>query len=68
MRYNSLHDLISGSSSSRRYFLSLPVKMQLTLHKHNDYIHSAEELHQRAEAIKAYDRSVFLSGGKYQGF
>lgn len=68
MRYNNLHDLISGSSSSRRYFLSLPVKMQLTLHRHNDYIHSAEELHKCTEAIKAYDHSVFLSGGKDQEF
>ncbi len=45
MRYKNLHELIDGSKSSRIYFLSLPVKMQLRLHEYGDYISSAEQLH-----------------------
>ena len=49
MKYNNLHDLITGSSSSRRYFLTLPVDMQLKLHRDSDNIHTAEELHRLAD-------------------
>lgn len=52
MRYQNLHDLISHSSSSRSYFLSLPVSMQILLHDHNDAIHSAAELHMQAEWVQ----------------
>ncbi len=61
MRYTGLHELIRGSSSARKYFLSLPVEMQLALHAHNDYIHTAEGLHRRAGAIEAYHSQVALS-------
>lgn len=58
MRYENLNQLIRESSSSRRYFLSLPVSMQLKLHEHNDYIHTADELHRRTDAILKYERQV----------
>lgn len=35
--------------------------MQIELHEHNDYIHSAAELHRRADVIEAYNRQVQLS-------
>lgn len=61
MKYDNLSHLIRESSSSRRYFLSLPVSMQMALHEHNDYIHTAAELHRRVDAIKVYNRQVQLS-------
>ncbi len=61
MKYDDLNHLVRESSSSRRYFLSLPVSMQIELHEHNDYIHTAAELHRRVDAIKAYHRQVQLS-------
>ena len=39
IKYQNLHELIQRSSSSREYFLSLPVDTQLRLHVLNDYIH-----------------------------
>ncbi len=56
MRYENLHQLIDSSSSSRAYFLSLPVFTQLGLHKQNEFIHTAEELHRFADTFKAYER------------
>lgn len=61
MQYKNLDELISGSSSSRKYFLSLPVSMQLSLHEQNDYIHSASDLHSRAEAIERNERAIKIS-------
>ena len=46
--YPNLQSLLNKSSSTRSYFLSLPVETQLLLHKHNDDIHSAQELHRYA--------------------
>lgn len=56
--YNNLQDLIYNSSSSRKYFLSLPVSMQLSLHEHNDYIHTSAGLHTLADIIEKYNHSV----------
>lgn len=61
MRYENLNQLVRESSSSRRYFLSLPVSMQVRLHEHNDYIHTADELHRRTDEILKYERQVQLS-------
>lgn len=44
IKYQNLHELIQRSSSSREYFLSLPVDTQLRLHVLNDYIHSATSI------------------------
>lgn len=51
MKYHDLQDLISHSSTAREYFLSLPVPLQLALHEHNASIHTAAELHFRADII-----------------
>ena len=61
MRYKNLNELIRKSSSARRYFLSLPVKLQLELHEHNDCIRTSAELHRRVEQLKAYHKQVELS-------
>jgi len=61
LRYENLNRLIRESSSSRRYFLSLPVSMQVKLHAHNETIHTADELHRRTDAILKYERQVQLS-------
>ena len=45
LKYDNLQSLIQNSNSTRKYFLSLPVNVQLELHKHNVYIHSAHQLH-----------------------
>ncbi len=43
--YTNLKQLLANSSSTRKYFLSLPVDMQLKLHKFNSCIHTAQQLH-----------------------
>ncbi len=61
MRYENLNQLIQKSSTSRKYFLSLPASIQLKLHEHNDYIHTAGELHQRTDAILKYEHQIQIS-------
>lgn len=61
MLYENLHELIFHSSSSRKYFLSLPVSMQMSLHEHNDSIHSAAELHTGADLIERYNHAIQIS-------
>ena len=60
MRYNSLQDLI-GSSSTRHYFLSLPVETQMSLHRYNTYIHTAEELRHIAGMVENHEYHCRLS-------
>lgn len=52
MKYNNLQDLILHSSSTRQYFLSLPVSLQLTLHEYNNHIHTAADLHFLVNSIQ----------------
>lgn len=61
LRYKDLNQLIRKSGSSRKYFLSLPVDMQMKLHEHNDYIHTADELHRRTDEIIKYERQIQVS-------
>lgn len=61
MRFQNLNQLIQRSSSTRNYFLSLPVKTQIELHEHNEYIHTAEELHHLVNQLAIYNRQVELS-------
>ncbi|MCD8026393.1 MAG: hypothetical protein LUF33_05585 [Clostridiales bacterium] len=61
MKYKSLRDLINSSKSTRKYFLSLPVNIQLDLHKNNDYIHSAEDLHIHADLAEKQNHAVEIS-------
>lgn len=62
MKYRNLHDLLQHSSSSRSFFVSLPVELQCKLHEHNDYVHTAAELRARAEAVEAHQRLMDLGG------
>lgn len=52
MRYQSLHDLIQNSRSSRAYFLSLPPSVQCALHAQDSFVHSAQELRDMAAAVQ----------------
>ncbi len=61
MQYTDLHDLIRNSSSARQYFLSLPSELQMQLHEHNRFIHSAAQLHMRADLIGKHNRAVAIS-------
>lgn len=58
MLYHDLKDLVEHSSSSRRYFLSLPVPTQLSLSEYNHTIRSAAELHAHAEMIKKHCHAI----------
>lgn len=61
LRYKNLNQLVHESSSSRRYFLSLPVDTQIKLHEYNDYIHTAAELHRHTDAILKYEQQIQIS-------
>ena len=60
MLYNSLHHLIMRSSSSRRFFLSLPVEVQMVLHKDNFFIHTQLDLRIKAEAAQQLLRKELI--------
>lgn len=66
MQYEDLHDLIRHSSSTRQYFLSLPIKMQLSLHKYNYDIHTAEQLHKKVSMIENYEHQCKISNHKHK--
>ena len=61
MVYKNLDDLIYASSSSRRFFLSLPVKTQMALHSQSEFIKTAQTLHRNAYALENYQHHVELS-------
>lgn len=63
MYYGNLQTLILKSKSSRKYFLSLPVNIQMELHKQNQYIHSAAELHLSADLTAK--TLVYAKNGKW---
>lgn len=58
MKYINLIDLLQNSSSTRKYFLSLPVYLQMELHEKGEYIHTAAELHHYRELMEIYDRQI----------
>ena len=62
MLYDNLERLFEGSSSARRYFLSLPVKLQMELHAQSDYIRTAQDLHRRADMARLRQKQAVLSG------
>lgn len=61
MRYENLQQMIEKSSSTRSYFLSLPVEVQSKLHGCSDYIHTAEELHRFVFEAETQERQIALS-------
>lgn len=64
MQYDNLQSLIRNSSSSRKYFLSLPVDMQMELHRQNEYIHSAQQLHSLVYSIDNMNQKLKIIGAK----
>ena len=60
MLYNSLHHLINRSSSSREFFLSLPVQTQMILHKEKFFIHSQFDLRRKAEIVESLRRKDLM--------
>ncbi len=55
MYYTDLQQLIQQSSSTRRYFLSLPVPVQTGLHERNATIHTAQQLHRAVRELAVYE-------------
>ena len=53
--YQDLHDLLMNSDSTRQYFMKLPVNLQLTVHKQNEEIKTAEELHKYVDHMMKMD-------------
>ena len=49
--YENLHALLMDSDSCRQYFLKLPVRVQMTVHRNNDEIRTAEELHKYVDFL-----------------
>lgn len=62
MRYENLNQLIEKSSSTRRYFQSLPEDIRLALWDENPFICTAEQLHQRVYDMESCARNERLSG------
>ncbi|WP_294146327.1 hypothetical protein [uncultured Clostridium sp.] len=51
-----LSELLRKSSSTRRYFVSLPVWLQLLLHEEHDSIRTASQLHITAGILLGRER------------
>ena len=49
---DNLSELLSVSSSTRDYFVHLPVWLQMELHNHHEYIATAERLHRVAGILE----------------
>lgn len=53
--YQDLHELLMSSDSTRRYFMKLPVNVQMTVHRRNDEIRTAEALHRYVDHMTKID-------------
>lgn len=62
MQYANLHALVYGSSSARRFFLALPVEIQIAMQAHGSNIHTAADLHRRVEFVVEAQRMDALGG------
>lgn len=51
MKYTNLQELLAHSSTTRQFFLSLPISLQLILHDYNSSIHTAADLHLYADIL-----------------
>lgn len=49
-----LHSLINNSVSSRQYFMSLPVQMQINLHTYNSSIRTQQDLRRYASVLATH--------------
>lgn len=50
--YHNLSALLMGSTSTRAYFVSLPVWLQIQLHENHNYICTAAQLHYVADILR----------------
>ncbi|HEX3037820.1 MAG TPA: hypothetical protein VHO94_02360 [Oscillospiraceae bacterium] len=48
---NDLRTLLMNDYDLRAFFVTLPVRVQMTLHQENDNIKSAEELHKYVDFL-----------------
>ncbi len=60
MLYNSLRHLIKHSSSSRAFFMSLPMEIRMILHKDNFHIHTQLQLRRKAEIAEQLRRKELI--------
>jgi len=54
--FKNLSELLNQSSSTRKYFVSLPVQVQCQLHEHDEEIHSAYQLHMMAGILPELEK------------
>ena len=52
MSYHDLHALLDNSSSTRAYFLSLPIDLQIKLHQKKELVHTPEDLQRLALLLR----------------
>ena len=62
MQYRYLHELLTHSASSRTFFVSLPVALQIKLHEYDAHIHSAAQLRQKAQEVHRCEQLAALGG------
>lgn len=48
---HNLHTLLAEDSDARSFFLSLPVRIQMTVHRENDTIKTPEQLHRYVDFL-----------------
>lgn len=66
MQYNNLTQLLSDSADSRRYFMNLPVELQLELHKYNDSVRTSRELRDMVESLNQDKRYEAIGGFSHE--
>jgi len=52
VKAENLKDLIRRSSSSRQFFMSLPVPDQMELHRYNEHVKTADQLRRYADYLQ----------------
>jgi len=48
---NDLHALLMNDDNTRLFFMSLPVRIQMTVHQENDNIQTPEDLHRYVDFL-----------------
>lgn len=64
---NDLSGLIDHSSSTREYFLSLPVETQMLLHQSGGEIRNAEQLRRYVDLLERHNRFLINTETEYGG-
>jgi len=63
-----LSGLIDRSSSTRKYFLSLPAETQMLLHRSGGEIRSAADLRRYVDLLQRHNRFLMNTGNEKDGF